>query len=216
MHLWRISPFYCLSSDNNEDKQQERRGYSVDVFLQYKLLFQNNQRYLEQRVGITSVEHVGWKAESLPPPSEKLMVSIVCLGESVWIEVNKQMASTGRNAHTAQNQTSIWAVCALLSSPSLWICHRWRFMHPIQLYKEILSRLVGSLDFVVVVVVVDARLTEMLSFCFKGQFAISIPISITFGAGNLWHTSKKKEKIQTKSNPECPPTPPPSYSFQLI
>lgn len=142
LHSYRVS-FSSLSSDNNEGKQQEKRGYSVDVFLQYELLFRNNQRYLARRVGITSVEQVGWKAESLPPPSEKWMASIVFLGEWVWIEVNKQMASAGRDTQAAQKQSSIWAVCALLSSLSLWICHRWRFMHSIQSYKEILCRLVG-------------------------------------------------------------------------
>lgn len=40
----------------------------------------------------------------------------------------------------------------------------------------------------------------MLSLCFKGQFAISITISITFGAGNLWHTPKKNKTKKTILN----------------
>lgn len=70
-----------LLREDNERSSRSGGGPSADVSLQHELLLRNKQRCSAQRVGTTSVERVGWKAESLPPPSDKRMVSIVRLGE---------------------------------------------------------------------------------------------------------------------------------------
>lgn len=87
-------------------------------------LFKNNQRYLVQRVGITNVEHVGLKAGRVLRLRLRSEWCRLC----EWRRINRLCA--GRNTE----QSPIRAACALLSR-SLWVDHRWRFVHQFNYIK---------------------------------------------------------------------------------